>query len=266
MPWAASPLNDFCHDQVATSSLSQGSRIANTAEVASQIASPLRSSAIQSPLGTRTPDVVPFQGKTTSRAGSTFDRSGSRPYGAFSTRTSGSFSCSTSATQPSPKFSQASMSTPRSPNSDHIAISIAPVSEPATMPTRQSAGMPRIARERSTTSASRASPTAERCERPLSAPASTAGDHPGRLAQGPDEKHGLPGRRFGFMGAFLYKLARRNLWAGPRRASIRAHPPSAHPPAQGVAKEGAARAKADVVGQDQQNVGRAGGSLDPFRE
>src|SRR5262249_54605463 len=73
-------------------------------------------------------------------------------------------------------------------------------SEPATMPTRQSAGRPRIARERSTTSTSRARPTAERCERPLSAPSSTAGDHPGRLAQGPEEKHGLPGRRFGFMG------------------------------------------------------------------
>src|SRR6516164_2822504 len=220
MPWAASPLNDFCHDQVATSSLSQGSRIANTAEVASQIASPLRSSAIQSPLGTRTPDVVPFQGKTTSRAGSTFDRSGSRPYGAFNTRTSESFSCSTSVTQPSPKFSHASISTPRAPNSDHIAISIAPVSEPATMPTRQSAGMPRIARERSTTSTSRASPTAERCERPLSAPASTAGDHPGRLAQGPDEKHGLPGRRFGFIAVFL-EGSPAGTYGGGRNASMR---------------------------------------------
>src|SRR6516165_934448 len=93
------------------------------------------------------------------------------------------------------------MSTPRAPNSDHIAISIAPVSEPATMPTRQSAGMPRIVRERSTTSTIRARPAAERCERPDNASASTAGDHPGRLAQGPDEKHGLAGRRFGFMGA-----------------------------------------------------------------
>src|SRR5271166_1468091 len=107
------------------------------------------------------------------------------------------------------------MSTPRAPSSDHIAISIAPVSEPATIPTRQSAGMPRIARERSTTSTSRAKPTAERCERPESAPASTAGDHPGRLAQGPEEKHGLAGRRFGFMARFLQKLACRNLWRRP---------------------------------------------------
>jgi len=41
----------------------------------------------------------------------------------------------------------------------------------------------------------------------LSAPASTAGDHPGRLAQGPDEKHGLPGRRFGFMGTVRSQIA-----------------------------------------------------------
>jgi len=91
------------------------------------------------------------------------------------------------------------MSTPRAPRSDHIAISIAPVSEPATIPTRQSVGMPRIVRERSMTSTSRAKPTGERCERPASAPSSTEGDHPGRLAHGPDEKHGLAGRRFGFI-------------------------------------------------------------------
>src|SRR5215468_1096201 len=98
------------------------------------------------------------------------------------------------------------MSTPRAPKSDHIAISIAPVSEPATIPTRQSVGMPRIARERSTTSTIRAKPTAERCERPDSASASTAGDQPGRFAQGPDEKHGLAGRRFGFIAGFLPKI------------------------------------------------------------
>src|SRR5207302_175911 len=47
------------------------------------------------------------------------------------------------------------------------------------------------------TSASRATPGFERCERPSRAPDSTAGDQPGRLAQGPDEKHGLAGRRVG---------------------------------------------------------------------
>jgi hypothetical protein len=47
----------------------------------------------------------------------------------------GSFSCCvTSVTQPWPKLSQASTSTPRGPSSDHIAISIAPVSEAGTMP------------------------------------------------------------------------------------------------------------------------------------
>ena len=95
------------------------------------------------------------------------------------------------------------MSTPRAPSSDHIAISIAPVSEAATTPTCQSAGTPRIARERSTTSTIRALPTPERCERPTSAALSAAGDQPGRLAQGPDEKQGLRGRRVGFIAPFL---------------------------------------------------------------
>src|SRR5580704_7998878 len=97
------------------------------------------------------------------------------------------------------------MSTPRAPSNDHIAISIAPVSEPATMPTRQSGGMPSIARERSITSTSLARPTPERCERPTSACSSTAGDHPGRFAQGPEEKHGFAGRRVGIIKLFLAK-------------------------------------------------------------
>jgi len=41
--------------------------------------SPARSSAIQPPSGTRTPDVVPFQVKTMSVSASTAARSGSRP-------------------------------------------------------------------------------------------------------------------------------------------------------------------------------------------
>ena len=53
--------------------------VANAAEVASQIVRPSRSSAIQSPSGTRTPEVVPFQAKTTSRSQSTWARSGSLP-------------------------------------------------------------------------------------------------------------------------------------------------------------------------------------------
>jgi hypothetical protein len=40
--------------------------MANTAEVASQIVRPARSAGIQSPFGTFTPEVVPFQVKTTS--------------------------------------------------------------------------------------------------------------------------------------------------------------------------------------------------------
>ena len=49
--------------------------MAKTAEVASQMASPSRSAAIQSPFGTFTPEVVPFQVKTTSCFQSTCFRS-----------------------------------------------------------------------------------------------------------------------------------------------------------------------------------------------
>src|SRR5579863_3965791 len=103
MPCAASPPSAFCQENVTTSSLPQSSGWAKAAEVASQMVSPLRSAAIQSALGTRTPDVVPFQVNTTSVAGSTLLRSGNSPYGALSTVTSLSFnSLATSLTQPSP--------------------------------------------------------------------------------------------------------------------------------------------------------------------
>ena len=79
MPCAASPPSTFCQDQVTTSSFSHATSMAKTAEVASQIAKPWRSSGIQSPFGTRAPEVVPFQVNTTSRAQSTAARSGSAP-------------------------------------------------------------------------------------------------------------------------------------------------------------------------------------------
>ena len=68
------------------------------------------------------------------------------------------------------------------------------------MPSRQSAGMPRIARERSITSASRAFGSLARWLRPSSAPDSASSVKPGRLAQGPEEKLGLAGRMSGFGG------------------------------------------------------------------
>ena len=79
MPWPPSPPSTFCQDQVTTSSLFQGRDMANAAEVASQMVSPWRSGLIQSPFGTRTPDVVPFQVKTMSLAGSALARSGISP-------------------------------------------------------------------------------------------------------------------------------------------------------------------------------------------
>ena len=62
-----------------TSSLAQGRSCAKAAEVASQKVRPARSSAIQSPSGTRAPEVVPFQVKQTSASWRTAARSGSAP-------------------------------------------------------------------------------------------------------------------------------------------------------------------------------------------
>ncbi len=137
MPCAASPPSAFCQENVTTSSFGQSSACANAAEVASQIVSPSRLAEIQSAFGTRTPEVVPFQVNTTSVAGSTFDKSGSSPYGALIVTTSLSLSSfCTSDTQPSPNDSHASMVTRLGPSSDHSAISTAPVSEAGTMPMR----------------------------------------------------------------------------------------------------------------------------------
>ncbi len=79
MPCAASPPSAFCQEKVTTSSLAQSSFCANAAEVASQMVRPSRSALIQSALGTRTPEVVPFQVKTMSDAGSALERSGISP-------------------------------------------------------------------------------------------------------------------------------------------------------------------------------------------
>src|SRR5882724_5703089 len=123
MPCAASPPSAFCQEKVTTSSLAQSSACAKQAEVASQMVRPARSAAIQSPFGTRTPEVVPFQVKTTSQAQSILARSGSSPYGALSVVAFLSLSSlATSLTQPSPNDSQASMVTGRTPSNDHSAI------------------------------------------------------------------------------------------------------------------------------------------------
>ena len=87
-----------------------------------------------------------------------------------------------------------------------MASSTAPVSEPGTIPSNQSSGRPRIRREPAMTSASFALPALARCDRPSTAPDSAAGVQPGRLAQGPEEKHGFAGRRSGGAGLVIGTL------------------------------------------------------------
>src|SRR6185437_4021600 len=205
MPCAPSPPRAFCQEKVTTSSFAQSSFCANAAEVASQIVRPLREAAIQSPFGTRTPEVVPFQVKTTSESKLTFDKSGSSPYGALSTVTSLSLSCfSTSVTQPSPNDSQVSIVTGRAPSSDHSAISTAPVSDAGTMPMRYCAGTCSTSRVRSMARLSFALPALERWERPRTASLRACAVQPGRLAQGPDEKCGTRGRIEGVVLIMIY--------------------------------------------------------------
>ena len=198
MPWAASPPSAFCQEKVTTSSFGQSSGCANAADVASQMESPVRSAAIQSAFGTRTPEVVPFQVKMMSCAGSMPLRSGSSPYAARRTVASLSLSSLTmSVTQPSPKDSQASIVTGRGPSSDQSAISTAPVSDAGTMPMRYAAGTCSTSRVRSMARLSLALPGFERWERPRTASRRACGFQPGRLAQGPEEKCGTSGRTAG---------------------------------------------------------------------
>src|SRR5476649_1452631 len=62
--------------------------------------------------------------------------------------------------------------------------------------------MPNTARVRSTASTIFFLPSLDRCERPVAASLRASGVHPGRLAQGPDEKSAHAGREFGFNISF----------------------------------------------------------------
>src|SRR5690348_675302 len=59
--------------------------------------------------------------------------------------------------------------------------------------------MPSSARVRSTASTIFFLPSLERWDRPTAASLRASGVHPGRLAQGPEEKSGRAGRMFGFI-------------------------------------------------------------------
>src|SRR5580693_6916093 len=59
--------------------------------------------------------------------------------------------------------------------------------------------MPKSARVRSTASTIFFWAGLDRWDRPTAASKRTSGVHPGRLAQGPDEKSGRAGRAFGFV-------------------------------------------------------------------
>ena len=123
---------------MTTSNLVKSISIAKTAEVASHMDKPSLSFGIQSALGTHTPEVVPFHVKTTSLLKFTFERSGNSPYVLMSWMvTSSNFNCLViSFTQVKPKDSQPHTSTPLAPKRLHMAISIAPVSEAGTIPTK----------------------------------------------------------------------------------------------------------------------------------
>src|SRR5262245_41188186 len=80
--------------------------------------------------------------------------------------------------------------------------------------------MPSSARVRSTASTIFFLPSLERWDRPTAASLRSSGVHPGRLAQGPEEKSGRAGRRFGFIILSLAEELRSGGGAWPA-ASIR---------------------------------------------
>ena len=173
MPCAASPPRTFCQEKVVTSSLSHGRSIANAALVASQMVMPWRSSAIQSPFGTRTPDVVPFHRNTMSWSGFACLEIGQLAVIALcAMRASLIFSCLTvSVTQSSPKLSQAkTVDRPRPQQRPHRHLDRAGIGRrhDADAIIRRDARGSRACV--SMASFSLALPGLERCERPRSAP------------------------------------------------------------------------------------------------
>src|SRR5262249_7593666 len=102
-----------------------------------------------------------------------------------------------SVTQPWPKLSHASASTPRAPSMLHMAISKAPVSDAGTMAARYPCGRPSSVLVLSMASFRRGLPSLARCERAREAVSRALRDQPGRFAQGPEEKQILPGRLAG---------------------------------------------------------------------
>ena len=137
IPWPASPPKHFCQEKVVASNFDQSNFIANAAEVASQIVIPSLLGFIQSALGTHTPAVVPFQLKTISPLKFSFDKPGKSPYLTSEITTSFNFNCDwISFAQSELKLSQTSILIGLVPRRFHIAISMAPVSDPGTMPTK----------------------------------------------------------------------------------------------------------------------------------
>ena len=138
-------------------------------------------SAEKSAFGTRTPEVVPFQVKTTSRLKSIWKGRQLAVVG-FELVDVLQLQLLDDVGDPAgAEGFQAIMSTPRWLSSDHSAISTAPVSDAGTMPMRQSANR-RISRVTSIAYCSFVLLIFARCERP-SGHQRESSDHPGRLAR-----------------------------------------------------------------------------------
>ena len=122
-------------------------------------------------------------------------------------RQSASFRCSTvSVAHSSPKLSHANTSTGRAPSMDHIAISMAPVSDAGTMAILKSAGTPSSLRVRSIASLSLALAALDRCDRPTNAPSRARSVQPGRFLVGPDENRASVGRTPGSGTRVIFAL------------------------------------------------------------
>ena len=176
MPCAASPPSTFCQLQVTTSSLREVDRPSRTPPRWRRTARARRARAESSrAFGTRTPDVVPFQVKITSRSKSTAARSGSEPYGAESTRAS---RLELLGRVGRPLLAEAlpgeHVDRPLAEQRPHRHLDRAGVGGRHDRRASSPPGMPSSARLRSITACSRSLAAFARCERPSSAPDSAA--------------------------------------------------------------------------------------------
>ena len=146
---------------------------------------------MKSALGTRTPEVVPFQANTRVGVGAHLREVGQLAERRGQFLGSGQLRSIDDVDHPvlGKAFPGGDLHGQLGPSIDHMAISTAPVSDAGTMPIRKSSGTSSTSRSAvDGHSFSRPLPTLERCERPSGAACRFSSRQPGCLTVGPEGK------------------------------------------------------------------------------